>query len=142
MRPIALWNTAYLPALFLVSALVSGLGDIYLVPSNGTPAFLQNLSIGVIVLGFFLFLSLVLLVHPQTTGESIKLMTAGPLRLHYFLGVLTIGLVIPLVLLALVFGGVAATWLLSIAAVLLLVGMFTLRYIILKAGIIASPVLS
>ncbi len=55
MRPIALWNTAYLPALFLVSALVSGLGDIYLVPSNGTPAILQNLSIGVIVLGFFLF---------------------------------------------------------------------------------------
>jgi len=61
MRPIPFWKGAYTPALFLVSALLSGLGIIYLFPSGWMALprslmFLQNFGIGIVVLLLFLLM--------------------------------------------------------------------------------------
>lgn len=146
MRPVALWNSAYIPILFLISSLISGLGDTYLLPlewgdgSRGLPVFLQNFGLGLVVLGFLLFLSLILLAYPEGARESVRLLSHGSLRIHFYGGVLGLGLIVPLVLLILVFVGAGPTSLIFPAGVLLLLGMLLLRYIIVKVGIQVSPV--
>jgi len=144
-RPIPFWNTPYLPVLFLISGLLCGLGEIYLIPpewggqTRGLTV-LKSLSMGLIIFGLFLFLSLFLLVHPETTQESISLLGRGSLRKHYLLGVIGIGVIVPLILLTLVFEGSVSASLLNFAGICLLLGMLLLRYTILKAGIYTTPV--
>lgn len=146
MRPVALWNSAYIPVLFLISSLLSGLGDTYLLPlkwgdsAKGLPVFLQNFSLGLVILGFLIFLSLILLVYPEGARESVRLLSRGSLKIHFYGGVLGLGLIVPLVFLAFVFLGSAPTFLLYLSGLLLLLGMLLLRYIIVKAGIQVSPV--
>lgn len=144
MRRVPLWNSAYTPALFLVSALLGGLGIVYLSFSSWTElswslAFLENLGIGLVAAELFLLLSL-LVIHPETATASVRLLTHGSLRFHFFIGVLGLGLVIPLIILASVYADVGTASLLPIAGVFLLTGLFVLRYIIIRAGIYVSPV--
>ncbi len=146
MRSIPFWKGAYTPALFLVSALLSGLGLIYLFPSgwmalSWSLAFLQSIGIGLVVLGLFMLLSLFLVTQPDTTtGESVRLITHGSFRFHFLIGVLGVGLILPLIILSLVSVGIGPVSLLPLAGVLLLCGLFLLRYIIVRGGIHVSPV--
>jgi len=145
MRPIAFWNSAYIPALFVVSALLGGLGIVYLLPLNweGLPwalPFLQNVSGWIVFFELLLLLCLILLTHPETTRESVRLLTHGSLRFHFFIGLLGLGLIFPLVLLALIFAGVSTVSLLPTAGGFLLLGVLLSRYIIVRAGIYVSPV--
>ncbi len=146
MRPVALWNSAYIPILFLISSLLSGLGDTYLLPlewgkgARELPAFLQNFSLGLDVLGLIIFLSLILLAYPEGAQKSVRLLSHGSLKIHFYGGVLGLGLVVPLVFLVLVFRGAVPTSLLFLAGLFLLLGMLLLRYVIVKAGIQVSPV--
>ena len=145
MRPVPFWNTPFLPVLFLISGLLCGLGEIYLVPplsagqEVGTSV-LKNLSIGLIILGFFLFLSLFLLDYSETAQESVRLIKKRPLRLPYLVGVIAIGVIVPLILLILAFGGTISTSLLTFAGISLLLGMLLLRYTVLRAGVCTTPV--
>lgn len=145
MRPIPLWNTAFLPVLFLMSGLLCGLGLIYLIPFQWegqiwVPTMLLGLSMGLMILGLFLLVSLILMVHSGTMRASIKLLTQGPLRLQFMVGAIGIGVIIPLIILVLVIGGVVSTSLLPLAGILLVLGMLFVRYSILKAGIYTTPV--
>ncbi len=145
MRAIPLWNSAYIPALFLVSAFLGGLGAIYLLPLNWnglpwSPALLQNFGIVFVVFELFLLLALIWLANTETIRESVRLLTHGSLRLHFFVGMLGLGLIIPLVVLVLTSVGVGTAWLLPVAGVFLLLGMFFSRYTIVKAGIYVPPV--
>ncbi|MFC1817096.1 NrfD/PsrC family molybdoenzyme membrane anchor subunit [Thermodesulfobacteriota bacterium] len=146
MRSIPFWKGAYTPALFLVSSLLSGLGIIYLFPSGWMALpwsldFLQSFGIGLVVLGLFMLLSLFLVAHPDTTtGESVRLITHGSFRFHFLIGVLGVGLIVPLIILSLVSVGAGTVSLLPLAGVLLLCGLFLLRYIIVRGGIHVSPV--
>ena len=145
MRAIPLWNSAYIPALFLVSAFLGGLGAIYLLPLNWnglpwSPVLLQNLGIVFVVFEVFLLLALIWLANTETIRESVRLLTHGSLRFHFFVGMLGLGLIIPLVVLVLTSVGVGTVWLLPVAGVFLLLGMFFSRYTIVKAGIYVPPV--
>lgn len=145
MRPISFWNSAFLPALFLVSALLGGLGIVYLLPLNwdGIPwalPFLEKLSGGLVVFELFLLLGLIWLAHPEATRESVRLFTHGYLRFHFFVGVLGLGIIVPLVILGLISIGVGIASLLLIEGVLHLFGVFLLRYIIFRASVYVSPV--
>ena len=65
MRPLPLWDSAHVPTLFLVSALLGSLGIVYLLPSiwMGLPwslVFLQTFGLGLVVLELLLLLGLVL----------------------------------------------------------------------------------
>jgi formate-dependent nitrite reductase membrane component NrfD len=146
MHSIPFWKGAYTPALFLVSALLSGLGIVYLFPISWMElpwslVFLKIFGTGIIVLGLFLLLSLFLVAHPDTTtGGSFRLITHGSLRFYFLVRVLSVGLIIPLIILSLVSLGAGTASLLPIAGVFLLFGLFLLRYIIVRGGIHVSPV--
>ena len=143
IRPIPFWNGAYLPALFLVSSLLGGLGILYLLPLNweGLPwlSFLPNAGIVLVIFELLLFLGLILMSHPDTTRQSVLLLTHGSLRFHFLVGVLGAGLIAPLVIIGLVSVGVGIASYLLLEGVLHLIGVFFLRYIVLRAGIQASP---
>ncbi|UCC66362.1 MAG: polysulfide reductase NrfD [Deltaproteobacteria bacterium] len=145
MRAIPFWNTALLPVLFMISGLLCGLGEIYLMPLQWEGqtwglVLLNSLSVGLLILGFFLLLSLILTVHSGTTKESVRLLTSGSLRSQFVAGVIGIGVIVPLIILVLIFGGATGTSLLPIAGILLTLGMLLFRYSILKAGIYTTPV--
>jgi len=144
MRPISVWNSAYIPALFLTSALLGGLGIINLLPLNlerlpWALTFLQSTGLVVAIFELLLLLGLILLAQTETTEESVHLLTHGPLRFHFFIGLLGLGLIVPLVLQGLVSVGAGVASLLLIEGVLHLFGVFLLRYIIFRAGIYVSP---
>lgn len=141
MRSIPLWNRSHVPALFLISSLLSGLGAAFLLPLNwagqaGALTLLKNISIGLIVLQIILLAVLVLGTHPNLTAGALRQMTHGRLRLPFYLGVLVIGLIIPLAVLLMVSAPSPA--LLYGTGIPLLLGMFSLRYVVVKAGIYAS----
>jgi formate-dependent nitrite reductase membrane component NrfD len=145
MRAIPFWNTAVFPVLFMISGLLCGLGEIYLMPLQWEGqtwglTILKSLSIGLIILGFLLLLSLILTVHTETTRESVKLLTRGSLSAQFMAGVIGVGVIVPLIVLVLVFGGSTGTSLLPIAGILLTLGMLLFRYSILRAGIYTTPV--
>ncbi len=142
MRSISFWNSAYIPALFLVSAMLGGFGLLYLMPLDwhglSWLPFMKNIGVVLVVFEFILLLGLTLLTLPGATAESVNLLTRGSLRFQFFVGLLGLGLIVPLVLLGLVSLGVGIVSLLLIEGVLHLIGVFFLRYIIIGAATHAS----
>lgn len=143
VRPVSFWNGAYLPSLFLVSSLLGGLGILFLLPLNweGLPwlYFLPKVGIVLVIFELLLFLGLIWMTHPDTTKRSVFLLTHGSLRLQFLIGVLGLGLIIPLVIIGLVTLGVGITSYLLLEGVLHLIGVFFLRYVVVRAGIQVSP---
>ncbi|MBA7712612.1 hypothetical protein ES703_121595 [subsurface metagenome] len=87
-----------------------------------------------------LLLGLIWSGQSQATRESIELFTSGPLRFYFWIGVLGLGLVVPLVVLGIVSIGVNIASLLLIEGVFHLLGVYLLRYIIFKSGVYVSAV--
>lgn len=138
MRSISFWNSAYIPALFLVSSLLGGFGLLYLLPLDwqGLPwlPFIKNIGLVLVVFEFILLLGLTMLTLPGATGDSVSLLTRGSLRFQFFVGLLGLGLIVPLVLLGLVSLGVGVVSFLLIEGVLHLIGVFFLRYLVIGAA--------
>lgn len=138
MRSISFWNSAYIPALFLASSLLGGFGVLYLLPLNwhGLPwlPFLKNIGLVLVVFELILLVSLTWLTLPGATSDSVNLLTQGSLRGQFFIGLLGLGLILPLVLLGLVSLGVGIISFLLFEGVLHLIGVFLLRYLILSAA--------
>ncbi len=138
MRAISFWNSAYIPALFLVSAMLGGFGVLYLLPLDwqGLPwlPFIKNIGLVLVIFELILVTGLTWITLPGATEDSVCLLTRGSLRFQFFVGLLGLGLLVPLVLLGLVSLGVAVVSFLLIEGVLHLMGVFFLRYIIISAA--------
>jgi formate-dependent nitrite reductase membrane component NrfD len=103
-RPIAFWSTAMLPLLFLVSALSTGTMAVILISSvkgearESIEAFARAdillLVLEILVLGFYLQAT----HRVPESRASARLVLAGKIAPLFWLGVLTIGLLVPLVL--------------------------------------------
>ncbi len=143
-RPIAFWSTAVLPALFLVSALSTGVMAIALIGSivgvsKDAMIVLEKLDIvlivlEVLVLGFFLQAT-----HRVTESRaSARLVLIGSVAPAFWLGVVLLGLLIPVVITALGVAnpdGAMAQFTVIIASLCGLVGGLLLRQVILSGGI-------
>ncbi len=142
MRSITFWNSAYIPALFLVSALMGGFGVLYLLPLNwqGLPWLpsLKNLGLVLVIFELILISGLTWIALPGACRDSVNLLTRGSLQYHFYIGLLGLGLIVPLVLLGLVSLGAGIVSFLLIEGVLHIIGVFFLRYIILSAGVHGS----
>ncbi len=143
MRSMSFWNTALLPVIFLTSSLIGGFGVLYLLPLNWDglpwlPSF-KSFGAGLVVFELILLLGLIWLSSPGAARDSVHLMTRGSLRFQFFIGLLGLGIFVPLVLLGLVSLGVHIDYLLLIEGVLHLTGVFFLRYIIVRAAVQVSP---
>lgn len=143
----ALWNTALMPFLFLISAMVSGIALMILISMVKDKFFskekavnrdlvfgLGKLLVAMILIDLFLVLSdvLVLLVSHAEAQEVAHLLLRGQFSL-YFIGVENLlGKVVPaIILLVPRFRNLTTV---TIASLLVVVGIFFMRYVVVVGG--------
>ena len=143
----ALWNTALMPGYFLTSAILSGIGllvIVYLIMSarkkeQPDPALLKslgNMMLGIIVLDLFWVISQWLVMGMGTEAARIAL----NVQLHdplYLIGEIGLGMILPLLILIQPSLKVRPAWLAAVS-VLVLFGVFVMRYALVFTGIEAS----
>jgi formate-dependent nitrite reductase membrane component NrfD len=144
-----LWGSALVPIIFLVSAITTGLAAVLLIASflsksNGTKEGIQRINkhlVGFIGLELFLVLlnAVVLLNASVGARDAMRMLVVGDFSFMFWIGIIIIGLLIPIVIelfgIYLIQDGVVATTFIPlIVSILVLVGGFLLRYLIVTAG--------
>jgi len=136
-QPVALWRTAMLPVLFLVSAVSTGLMAVIIIAQSMGAALAQLdvlENIDAAILGFEIFVLAVFLYNAYRTLEtrpSAQRILIGPVASAFWLGVVLCGLALPLILELMGLHGA----ILTIGALLGLFGGLCLRFVILTGGI-------
>jgi tetrathionate reductase subunit C len=147
----ALWSTALMPSLFIVSAMVSGIALLILAASIRNRFFLKNteekerdkeliiglgkLMGGIIMMDIFMVFNaiLVLLTSTKEAYEVVKLMLVGSFS-YEFLGIeIFLGGIIPLFLVFNKKTRKSLIWLI-IASILTLIGVYSMRIVVVIAG--------
>lgn len=137
---IRLWSSGLLPVIGLTYAflgacsLLAVLDDLGLRAQPRTDALVRNIEIGLIGYVAIMLYSLVHAARFGSTGaaRSITVLLGAPLNRWFWVLVVTIGLLLPAVVL--IFGN--ASWLQRLfVAVALLAGYYTFRVLIFKAGL-------
>lgn len=147
VNAIPLWNTALMPLLFILYSILGGVGlALGLVAGwNGQAIPIEKLEtlaryllvIAAAMLAIYLWLS----SHVNPAAKySVMQMIKGRVSPYFIGGVVVLGLVIPLVVGILAFYSQLSPAVIVIAAACELVGGFSLRYSILKAGVYAPVV--
>lgn len=143
----ALWNTALMPFLFLVSAMVSGIALMIIISlikdrffSKGKKVNrelifgLGNLLAAMILIDLFLVLSdvLVLLVSHTEAQEAAHLLLKGKFSILFIWAENIMGKVLPVILLLLPRLRNLTT--VTIASIMVIVGIFIMRYVVVLGG--------
>jgi polysulfide reductase chain C len=156
VKVIPFWNTPVLPLLFLVSATSTGAGAVFLAAPLYRAIFggkeaeeavhsVSRLDLGLVVaelVVLFFYLAIMAATGPAAAA-SVALLTSGGYALAFWLGVVVVGLLLPLALEAVTMrnekGSSSAGAVTMLAAACLLVGGLILRYAVLGSGI-PSPI--
>ncbi len=143
----ALWNTALMPFLFLVSAMVSGIALMIIISLIKDRFFSQekkvnrelifglgNLLAAMILIDLFLVLSdvLVLLVSHTEAQEAAHLLLKGKFSILFIWVENIMGKVLPVILLLLPRLRNLTT--VTIASIMVIVGIFIMRYVVVLGG--------
>ncbi len=137
-RAIPFWNTPLLPLLFASYAGLGGVGLVLLLtPYLEAPSQVAPLA-GVLILINAALISIYLVVMHRSGGsarESVRLLSHPPLSLIFWIGVVVLGMVFPLVEVLFIQSTMA------VAGAFLLLGGFLFRYCLLKAAVYIPPAL-
>ena len=145
-RSVPLWNSALLPLVFLFAGIADGLALIMAIGLGGgqvdnaaaDTASRILLVVNAVIMASYLWKATYV---SKTASYSAMLLLKGNLAPLFWAGVVSCGIIIPLVILASgYFAGNAPIALLFTAIVSHTIGAFTLKYCLLKAGI-HNPVL-
>jgi formate-dependent nitrite reductase membrane component NrfD len=138
---IKFWHSAIMPVLFIVAGLTCGtsiLMVIYSVTGHANFSTIRTFSlfvipVNIIIVAMHLWIST---YNSSTALNSVKTIVTGSLAWIFWLVVVLIGSVIPIVIVLVIDAGSQS--LLILNAVLILAGNLALRYTILKAGMYPS----
>lgn len=145
----SLWHGAYLPVYFILSAFVSGSALLvlslvlsYKVRGQEPAPEIKEaiLSLGkllLLFLGIFLFFTVWKLITAQygripEEFESLMVLIAGPLAVPFLVGEILLGLLAPVFIL--VYTRTQKVWGLTLASIMVILGMFVARYDFVVAG--------
>ncbi len=147
----ALWSTALMPSLFIVSAMVSGIALLILIASIRNRFFLKNpeerekdkglitglgkFMGGIIIMDLFMVFNaiLVLLTSTKEAYEVVKLMLFGSFSLEFLWIEIFLGGIVPLFLVFNKKTSKSLTWV-TIASILTLIGVYSMRVVVVIAG--------
>jgi len=149
VKYVVFWDTPLLPALFTVSSLSTGamtvvlsvLGYSILTPSQGYPEQLMNALtitewILIVIEAFVLGLYLVSRYRAEGYGkDSVRLLLSGNLRFVFWIGIIVLGFLFPIILEGFYSLFHEQRLLLILAGSFLLIGGFFLRFGVVYAGI-------
>ncbi len=165
VKAVPFWNTPMLPLLFVVSAMSTGVGAILLVlglrrwiaPITDTTEsehvtesqhLLARVDVPLIVVELLVLFFMVFIMagSQNVVAQSARYLVAGGFAVAFWVGLVVIGLLVPVVLevAALVRGwsGVRLSNLAALTGVCLLIGGIVLRYAVLSAGANVSTTLA
>jgi formate-dependent nitrite reductase membrane component NrfD len=140
-KSVPFWNTGLLPIVFLLMGIADGLA---LIMGVGLVTGEEVIGPAESVTRFMLIINALLIVsylvnanYQSTTAElSVKELIRGKLAWVFWLGIVGLGIVVPLVIsIVSWFAGEASTGLLVFAIVCHTIGAFSLKYGVLKVGI-------
>ena len=140
-KSVPFWNTAMLPLVFLFAGVADGLALIMAIGlfdprvsiSAAESAGRFVLAVNALMMAAYLWNAT---YTSRTAKYSALLLLKGALALPFWLGVVILGIVTPLVISSLsLFAGEATTGLLITAIVLHTAGAVALKYVLLKAGV-------
>lgn len=145
---IPFWNTTILPVMFLLYGLVGGLDLIFITTALGAKGLfdLEQLELlqTMLMLAALLFvLGYLLIMHNSSPAgaAAVKVLTTGDMSLSFLGGVVVVGLLIPVVVMAYTYlTGATNPTAAGIAGFLTLVGGLLFRWSVLRAGLY-SPLL-
>ncbi len=138
-RAIPFWNTPFVPVLFVGFALLGGSGLVLLFSAllkTGSSSIL-TLAAVLIVINLILILVYLLVMGRSNAAarESVRLLKGAPLGWAFWIGVIAVGMVLPLIV-ALSLQPAAPA-----AGAAILLGGLLFRYCVLKAGVFVPPAL-
>lgn len=146
---IPFWNTSLLPVLFVLYGFMGGMGTLFLIiPFAGEVGFdiklLESMEILLLMTAMIIIATYLGTMYYATVAakKAVQMLTRGSVAGYFLPLVVVVGMVVPLAI-ALFFAGgagVAASGYLALAAILELIGAFTLRYALLRVGY-RNPVL-
>jgi polysulfide reductase chain C len=145
VNAIKLWNSAIIPILFVIAGLTGGL-SVMLFISLGDAAqaaavagvMRAALVVYAVVMGIYLWITT---YENSTARDSVMTILRGSIAPVFWLGVILLGIIIPIILLFAAYPAVGTPIAASlIAAICAIIGGIALRYVILKAGVY-SPLL-
>ena len=152
VKAVPFWNTPMLPMLFLVSALSTGAGAVLLVlglrrwiaPAAKEEAtqiaesehLLSRLDIPLIVVELLVlfFLLFIMAGGPSVAAESARYLVAGGFAIAFWVGLVIVGLLVPIALEVWALRGGKGLSVAALAGLCLLIGGIVLRYAVLSAG--------
>jgi formate-dependent nitrite reductase membrane component NrfD len=136
---IKLWNSAIIPILFVIAGLTGGLAILLLTNRSAATA---NMML-VVVIAYAVFMAIYLWIATYASDvarDSVMRILRGSIATVFWIGVVLLGMIIPIALLLTNFFAGASAALMIIAAICAIIGGVALRYIILKGGMY-SPLL-
>jgi formate-dependent nitrite reductase membrane component NrfD len=140
-KSVPFWNTGLLPIVFLLMGIADGLALIMgvgLVTGEDVIGPAESVTRIMLIINALLIVSyLVNANYQSTTAElSVKELIRGKLAWVFWLGIVGLGIVVPLVIsIVSWFAGEATTGLLVFAIICHTIGAFSLKYGVLKVGI-------
>ncbi|MFC1942004.1 NrfD/PsrC family molybdoenzyme membrane anchor subunit [Chloroflexota bacterium] len=138
---IKLWNSAIVPILFVIAGLTGGLAVLLMANLGGNTAqsmaMANMMLIGLVVYAVLMVIYLWVTTYESSVAkDSVMRMLRGSIAPVFWVGVVVIGIIIPIAVLApFSFSQQASSAAFIIAAICAILGGVALRYVILKAGI-------
>jgi formate-dependent nitrite reductase membrane component NrfD len=135
-RAVPFWNTSLLPLFFVSYGILGGAGSMLLLTRYArAPSQIETLAVVLIVIN-----AAMIAIHLTdmrraggSAAESVRLLNCAPLSWIFWIGVVAVGMVLPLV------GILFLRSTLTAAGAFLLIGGFLFRYCLLKAGVYVAP---
>ena len=136
---IKLWNSAIVPILFVIAGLTGGLAILLMTSlgSNTARSMAMANMMLIVVIVYTIFMAIYLWVATYSSDvarDSVMRILRGSIAVVFWIGVVLLGMIIPIALLATNSATGASAALMITAAICAIIGGVALRYIILKAG--------
>ncbi len=146
-RPISFWNNPLLPILFVCVSLGSGISLMETINTFSHQDISNHELLAVAgpwVIGITALIILIYLLgnyySTVAAKESVVYLVKGQLAPLFYTGVVFLGIILPLVIVILAYFEIMPSSALAVAGIAELIGAFTLRYSIMKAGVYAPVV--
>jgi formate-dependent nitrite reductase membrane component NrfD len=135
---IKIWNSGLVPILYVISGLTAGMAVVILVNLNATNlvTIADYLLAGLVVYAIFVAIYFWVATYESTTArDSAVRVLRGPIAPAFWLGVVLLGVIIPIAMVApFSLSQEVSTAVFAVAAACTIFGGVALRYVILKAG--------
>ena len=130
---IKLWNSAIIPILFIIAGVTGGLAILLAIHLDNAAAVMEIMRVVLIAYAVFMAIYIWIATYgDEAARDSVMRIIRGSIAPVFWIGVVLLGIVAPIVILFTASAGASAA--LIITVILVIIGGVALRYVILKAG--------